>query len=85
MHAILSKLANLIMEQYQETPDASHESDLLGALAYQSGGVIAHLGGPNVPNEVTEFVLDEFVKLVRDGIRDGRAVLRGGGPPETPG
>ncbi len=85
MHAIHTKLANLIMKQYQETPDASHESELLGGLGYQSGIIIAHLGGPNAPDGLTEFVLDEFVKLVRDGIRDGRAILRGGGPPETPG
>jgi hypothetical protein len=85
MHAIHTKLAIFITEHYRETPDASHETELLGALAYQSGGVIAHLGGPNVPDEVTEFVLDEFVKLVRDGIRDARQILRGGSPPETTG
>jgi hypothetical protein len=85
MHSIHTKLATFITEHYRETPDAGRESDLLGALAYQSGGVIAHLGGPNAPDEITEFVLDEFVKLVRDGIRDARQIMRGGGQPETPG
>lgn len=74
MNSIHHKLANFIMEHYQETPDAGEESELLGALAYQAGGIIAHLGGPDAPENITEFVLEEFVKLVRDG----RAVLKGG-------
>jgi hypothetical protein len=78
MKTIAQKLADFIGENYKESEDASIEAELLGALAYQAGGILAHLGGPEAPEEITEWTIQEFVKLVRQGVIDGRKIMKGG-------